>query len=41
MGKLLLDYFAHRAESLNLFVQPRLMDAVRVKESILSTQRSS
>ena len=33
MGKLLLDYFAHRAESLNLFVQPRLMDAVRAKKA--------
>lgn len=27
LGKLLLDYFSHRADILNTFVEPRLMDA--------------
>ncbi|MGH3088121.1 MAG: DUF7687 domain-containing protein [Rubrobacteraceae bacterium] len=31
VGKLLLDYFSHRAEVLNTFVEPRLMDAERAK----------
>ena len=30
-GKLLGDYFAHRAKSLNDFVEPRLMDAERAR----------
>lgn len=30
-GTLLVDYFAHRASTLNDFVRPRLMDAVRAK----------
>ena len=31
-GKLIVDYFAHRATSLNDYVRPRLMDAARAKK---------
>ncbi len=31
VGELLLDYFSHRAEVLNTFVEPRLMDAERAR----------
>lgn len=32
MGELLLDYFSHRADVLNTFVEPRLMDVEREHE---------
>lgn len=32
MGRLLSDYFVHRAQLLNNYVEPRLMDANRAKE---------
>lgn len=32
MGELLLDYFSHRADVLNTFVEPRLMDVERARK---------
>lgn len=39
MGRLLIAYFAHRADVLNDFVQPRLMTAAQAKKLFLKTKR--
>jgi hypothetical protein len=41
LGKTVLAYFDHRAEVLNSFVEPRLMDASRAKKFFEHLQRTS